>query len=174
MLTYIRNCRGLTLVEMLAVIVIIGILASIIAPNAVVSIEKSKVAATLADFQAIKGAALGYYADTGSWPPTEASGSDPGLVSKTGNPSGWNGPYLDRWAVNCPLGNKYTYSRGENLPTGLNMDNKCKFITLTGLSPSSKERLEKELDGTLDPRAGVVRYEERDGFWNVYLIISDQ
>lgn len=168
-----RDSRGLTLVELVVVIAIIGILAAILAPNALNSIEKSKVAATLADFQAIKGAALGYYADTGAWPPSAAPGADPGLYAKVGNPTGWNGPYLDRWAANSPLGCPYIYNRGENLPSGLNMDSKYKFITLTGISTGIRDRLEKELDGNPGAAAGSIRYEGSDGLWRVYFIISE-
>ncbi|MDO7788663.1 type II secretion system protein GspG [Desulforamulus aquiferis] len=168
----LRNCQGLTLVELVVVIVIIGILSSIIAPNAVASIEKSRVAATLADFQAIKGGVLAYYGDTGKWPQSNEQGKDPGLATKDST-SGWNGPYIDRWVEKCPLGNQYSYNRGQNIPNGLNMDSKYKFITITGIATSARDRLERELDGTISANAGVVRYGGSDDNWTVYLIISE-
>ncbi|MDD4908937.1 MAG: prepilin-type N-terminal cleavage/methylation domain-containing protein [Candidatus Omnitrophica bacterium] len=100
--------RAFTLVELIVVIAVIGILAAIIAPNAFKAIEKSKIARAAEDIRAIRGASMGYYADTGSWPmlgigdARRASGM--GFLNDNdgnGNPVwGWNGPYLDKWPRN--------------------------------------------------------------------------
>jgi general secretion pathway protein G len=100
--------RAFTLVELIVVIAVIGILAAIIAPNAFKAIEKSKIARAAEDIRAIRGASMGYYADTGTWPmlgigdARRASGM--GFLTDddgNGNPVwGWNGPYLDKWPRN--------------------------------------------------------------------------
>ncbi|MBE3572852.1 MAG: prepilin-type N-terminal cleavage/methylation domain-containing protein [Moorella humiferrea] len=116
-----RDQRGFTLVELLVVIAIIGILAAIIAPNAFKAIEKGKVAAAEADYKAIKAAALNAYTDTGIWPPSsDTAGEDPGLVNASeweSTPSGWNGPYLERWPSKNPWGGTYTYKKQDDSST---------------------------------------------------------
>ncbi len=56
--------RSFTLIELIVVIAIIAILAAIIAPNAFKAIEKARVAKTIADLKALKGAITALYADT--------------------------------------------------------------------------------------------------------------
>ncbi|MGB9905047.1 MAG: type II secretion system protein GspG, partial [Desulfotomaculales bacterium] len=81
-----------------------------VAPNAFKAIEKGKVAAAEADYKAIKAAALNYYTDTGKWP--ENGANDTGFVTAPSpTPSGWNGPYLERWKSNNPWGGTYTYKK---------------------------------------------------------------
>lgn len=63
-----------TLVELIVVIAIIAILGAIIAPSAFKAIEKAKISAAIADIKAIKNAALGFYADTGTFPCNKAGG----------------------------------------------------------------------------------------------------
>lgn len=63
-----KDIKGFTLVELLVVISIIAILAAIVAPSALSSVEKSKASAFFADAEAIKKSMLLYYADTGEYP----------------------------------------------------------------------------------------------------------
>ncbi len=96
--------ESFTLIELIVVIAIIAILAAIIAPNAFKAIEKAKISKTIADVDAIKTAALSYYADTGTWPPDfdSISGLINGLLvddDGTGNPvPGWDGPYIESYS----------------------------------------------------------------------------
>lgn len=115
-----KNNKGFTLVELLVVIAIIAILAAVIAPNAFKAIEKSKVSAVISDYRAVKIATLVYYSDVGLWPESSTEeGHDPGFVK---NPwkdtsdddekvleAAWNGPYLDVWTENAPLGGEYMF-----------------------------------------------------------------
>jgi general secretion pathway protein G len=92
--------RSFALIELIVVIAIIAILAAIIAPNAFRAIEKSRVARTAADMNAIKTATLSYYTDTGQWPIPPGGGSqyilgDHPLLVDNGV-FGWDGPYLDK------------------------------------------------------------------------------
>ncbi len=109
-----------TLVELLVVIVIIGILAAVIAPNAFKAVEKAKIAREVEDLKTIGKASLLYYADIGEFPgtkghpPGEADwwGNDPGFCRKPANDwvvesgynpyphcdfSRWDGPYMEKW-----------------------------------------------------------------------------
>lgn len=110
-----KKNKGFTLVELLVVIAIIGILAAVVAPNAFRAVEKSKIAAVVADLKAIKAAALAYYADTGAFPPCDDvySGSTStyrgiDFLENHSNITGWNGPYLENW----PKGTYWNNSHG--------------------------------------------------------------
>lgn len=146
----LRSQRGFTLVELLVVIAIIGVLAAVVAPNAFGAIEKSKVAAAIADYKAIKAAALNYYTDTGTWP-TDNAGNTGFVVAPSSPPSGWNGPYLERWPSKNPWGGTYTYRNADSGPT-LGWGNPARWLELTnvpgaGTSPlsGSAKRLQDSL-----------------------------
>jgi general secretion pathway protein G len=107
-----KNKKGFTLVELLVVIAIIAILAAVVAPNAFKTIEKSKVTAIEADYRAVKTATLVYYSDIGQWPGTPTTAEDdPGFVVESIHDAddGWNGPYLDVWVANAPIGTNYNF-----------------------------------------------------------------
>jgi prepilin-type N-terminal cleavage/methylation domain-containing protein len=68
--------KGFTLIELMIVVAIIGILASIAIPRYANMLEKSREGATKGNLGAIKSAASIYYGDTeGKWPTTLASAS---------------------------------------------------------------------------------------------------
>lgn len=68
--------KGFTLIELMIVVTIIGILASIAIPRYANMLEKSREGATKGNLGAIKSAASIYYSDTeGKWPTTLASAS---------------------------------------------------------------------------------------------------
>ncbi len=107
-----KNKKGFTLAELLVVIAIIAILAAVVAPNVIKSIEKSKVIAIEANYRAVKTATLVYYSDIGQWPETPATAEDdPGFVGASicNAAAGWNGPYLDAWVANAPIGTNYNF-----------------------------------------------------------------
>jgi general secretion pathway protein G len=153
-----RDRRGFSLVELLVVIAIIGILAAIIVPNAFKAVEKGKVAAAIADYKAIKAAALNYYTDTGKWPtePTTA-GEDPGFVTEPAGVDGWNGPYLERWPNRNPWGGNYQYHNDNEE----NFDGEAadeRYLKITNVPQSAAERIDVELDGAEGRDKGIVRY----------------
>lgn len=107
-----RKVFGFTLTELIVVIAIIAVLASVIAPAAFRAIEKAKISRAVGDMKAIRTAAMSYYTDTGNWPirgvdnSTRALGKG-FLTNDDGynNPvPGWDGPYLEKWPRN-PWGN---------------------------------------------------------------------
>ena len=83
--------RGVTLIELMVVIVIIGLLAGLIAPNVVDYIDKARVATAKAQIKHLHDAVRNYYMDTGEYPQTLLD-----LVEEPPGVEGWNkNGYLD-------------------------------------------------------------------------------
>jgi general secretion pathway protein G len=103
------RARGFTLLELLVVMVIIGLLASIVAPQYFSQIGKSNGKVARAQLEAVGQALDQYRLDMGRYPTTEQ-----GLVSLQGAPAGaaqWRGPYLKRAVPADPWGNAYVYKQ---------------------------------------------------------------
>ncbi len=99
---------GFTLMEMIGVMAVIAILASIATPKIFEAIEDSKVSAYLQEVNTLKTAAAQYYKDTGAWPrhiPSHADSRYHNFMKNDSNGSGapitgWQGPYLERELAN--------------------------------------------------------------------------
>ena len=102
-----RPPRGFTLLELLVVMVIIGLLASIIAPQYFGQIGKSNVKVARAQIEALGQALDQYRLDVGRYPTSEQ-----GLVALRIAPTDvpkWRGPYLKRDVPLDPWGLAYQY-----------------------------------------------------------------
>src|SRR3954466_6224079 len=98
-MTTIRNKRnakkrqaGVTLIEMLVVVTIIGLFVALVAPNMFKSADKSRITAARSQMQNFMTALGTYKLDTGLFPTTEQ-----GLLAlrvKPNDMNQWNGPYL--------------------------------------------------------------------------------
>ena len=101
--------RGVTLIELMVVIAIIGLLATIVIPNVRNAMDKGKRVTALANLNQMKSALERYNIDMNSYP-----SSDQGLnalvsAPSTGNSSQeWQGPYLDKIPPD-PWGHPYVY-----------------------------------------------------------------
>ena len=96
-----RSQRGFTLIEIMVVVVIIGLLAAIIAPNVIGNIDKALVTRTQGDIRSIETALNLYRLDNFRYPTTDeglqvlVAGSGGGknyLSSVPADP--WSNPYL--------------------------------------------------------------------------------
>ncbi len=101
--------QGFTLIEIMVVVIIIGILAAIVAPNVIGRVDDARQTAARADISAIEGALRLYRLDNFSYPETQF-GLD-ALVTKPNDPmiKNWNPEgYIER-LNNDPWGNPYQY-----------------------------------------------------------------
>jgi len=152
--------RGFTLIELIVVIAIIAVLAAIVAPSAFKTVEKAKVSGTVGDWKSIKTAAMAYYSDAGQWP-ANCSGS--GCVSNdffnnSSAVTGWDGPYLDKW----PNGRWGSGTVGWNASTSSSNFGASnageRWVTITGVSADSANKIDTAIDGTNNTTSGSGRY----------------
>lgn len=106
---------GFTLIEMLAVIVLIGIVASIVVTNVGKQMNSGKYKAGKAQLASLSMKIENYSLDNGNPPPSlEALVTDPGGASM------WNGPYAKESEIKDPFGHEFGYkSPGEHGPFDL-------------------------------------------------------
>ena len=98
-----RSQRGFTLIEIMVVVVIIGLLAAIIAPNVIGNIDKALVTRTQGDIRSIETALNLYRLDNFRYPT-----SDEGLQALVAG-SGEGKNYLSR-VPSDPWSNPYLYA----------------------------------------------------------------
>ncbi|PSW20440.1 type II secretion system protein GspG [Photobacterium swingsii] len=105
-----RKQRGFTLLEVMVVIVILGVLASLVVPNLLGNKEKADQQKVVTDISALEQALDMYKLDNSVYPTTD-QGLD-ALVSKPSSspePRNYrNGGYIKR-LPNDPWGNEYNY-----------------------------------------------------------------
>ena len=100
---------GFTLIEIMVVVIIIGILAAIVAPNVIGRVDDAQIIKAKADISNIENAMKFYRLDNFAYPTTE-QGIE-ALVTKPTDPSirNWKqGGYIDRLPKD-PWGNPYLY-----------------------------------------------------------------
>ena len=118
-----RPRSGFTLIEVLVVVVIIAVLASIVAPNVFRHVDTAKSVAAQAQISTLGAALDAYRLDNGRYPTTEQ-----GLAALWQQPTGaprpanWRGPYLRQPPPSDPWGAAFVYRfPGERTPTGFDL-----------------------------------------------------
>ena len=98
--------RGFTLVELLVVMVIIGLLATLVAPGLFKQLGKGQVSAAKAQIASLEQALDKFRLDVGRYPTTQE-----GLSSLVTNPGieGWDGPYVKTGTITDPWKRPYQY-----------------------------------------------------------------
>ena len=103
---------GFTLVELLVVLVIIGLLATLVAPNFIGQSEKAKPKTARVQLENLRNALDMFQLDVGRYPTTQ-EGLD-ALRLRPNSAARWAGPYLRDELPLDPWGNAYFYrSPGE-------------------------------------------------------------
>lgn len=113
-----KNNKGFSLIELMVVIVILGILATVLLPKIINRPDEARVTKAKSDIKTIESALKLYKLDNGMYPTTEQGLS--ALIKKPEIepiPKNWkNGGYLDTNKIPVdPWGNPYIYrSPGDN------------------------------------------------------------
>ncbi len=105
------NEQGFTLVELLVVLGIIALLATMVAPQVIRYLSSARSETASVQLKNIESALELYYLDTGKYPEQLAA-----LVEAPTSSTDWRGPYLKKaTALVDPWGKPYTYkSPGEH------------------------------------------------------------
>ena len=98
------RAAGFSLLEMLAVIVLIGIVAGIVVQQVGKNVDKGKWNAGKAQLQSLGMKIENYALDNGG-PPQSLND----LVNRPGNSSNWRGPYAKESELKDPFGHDWTY-----------------------------------------------------------------
>lgn len=99
---------GFTLVELLVVLAIIGLLASLVAPQVIKHLSTAKSATAKIQLQKLSGVLDIYHLEMGRYPTQEEGLS--ALVEKPFDSKLWNGPYIKNpEALIDPWGHPYVY-----------------------------------------------------------------
>jgi len=108
-----KKRKAFTLIELLVVIVIIGLLASLVAPKLFSKLDDAKVKTAKAQISMISTALDAFKLDVGRYPNTTEGLKV--LWQKDPNIENWNGRYLPKPIEKDPWGHPYYYrSPGEN------------------------------------------------------------
>jgi general secretion pathway protein G len=99
--------KAFTIIELMVVITIIGILASLVAPKFMGKLETAKVKTTKAQLEMFSTSLDSFNLDTGRYP-TESEGLKV-LWTKTKDIRGYDGPYLPKPVDTDAWGNPYIY-----------------------------------------------------------------
>lgn len=110
-----RHHRGFTLLEMLAVIVLLGIVATIVVRQVGSNVDKGKYGAGKAQMASLSMKVESYSMDVGAPPKNLAD-----LINKSATAKNWSGPYTKPSDLLDPFGNPFAYrAPGEHGPFDL-------------------------------------------------------
>lgn len=106
----LRARRGLTLIELIVVLIVIGLLAGLVAPQILGRVSDAKITTAKTQIELLGVALENYRLDNGVYPSTQQ-----GLEALRTKPAGapdarnWRGPYLKKAVPADPWGRPYQY-----------------------------------------------------------------
>lgn len=119
----LRLRSGLTLIELIVVLIVIGLLAGLVAPQILGRVSDAKITTARTQIELLGVALENYRLDNGVYPSTQQ-----GLEALRAKPSGspdarnWRGPYLKKAVPADPWGRAYLYkSPGEKDRAGFDL-----------------------------------------------------
>jgi general secretion pathway protein G len=120
----VRRRSGFTLLELVVVIIVLGLLAGIVAPQIIGRLSEAKSTTAKTQIELLSVALDGYRLDNGSYPTT-----DQGLAAlrerptRAPVPANWRGPYLRKAVPLDPWGRPYVYrAPGERNPSAFDLE----------------------------------------------------
>lgn len=103
-----NEMSGFTLVELLIVLIILGLVASIAGPNVMKYLGSSKAKTAKLQIKEIESSLELFFLDTGVYPSSNTGLL--ALVKNDDNTNGWSGPYFKKaYVPDDPWGNAYVY-----------------------------------------------------------------
>ena len=117
-----RRRGGFTLIELLVVIIVLGMLASLVAPNIFRHVGAAKETTARAQVELLGAALDAYRLDAGRYP-TSQQGLDALWSAPVADPRplAWRGPYLRKATPLDPWGREYVY-RSPGPASGMGFD----------------------------------------------------
>ena len=117
-----RRRAGFTLIEILVVIVVIAILATLVAPNIFQHVGAAKSATAKSQIEMLGAALDAYRLDNGTYPNTQQGLEALWTIPAVDPPSNWRGPYLRKPVPPDPWGRAYVYVfPGQQNPRGYDL-----------------------------------------------------
>ncbi len=117
-----RARAGFTLIEILVVIAVIAILASLVAPNVFQHVGTAKSTTARSQVEMLATALDAYRLDNGRYPSTTQGLTALVTAPTDDSGAGWRGPYLRRAVPLDPWGKPYVYRfPGEANPAGYDL-----------------------------------------------------
>lgn len=92
-----KPSHGFSLIELLVVLVILGLLAAVVAPNVMNKLGGAKTKTTRLQIEELSAALDIFSLETGRYPSTEEGIN--ALITDPGNTPNWNGPYLKKKTI---------------------------------------------------------------------------
>jgi general secretion pathway protein G len=124
MMVSARRRSGFTLLELIVVIIVLGLLAGIVAPQIIGRLSEAKSTTAKTQIELLSVALDGFRLDNGSYPTT-----DQGLAAlrerptRPPLPANWRGPYLRKAVPLDPWGRPYFYrAPGERNPSAFDLE----------------------------------------------------
>lgn len=102
-----RSQAGVTLIEMLVVVTIIGLFVALVAPSMFKRADQARITAARSQIQNFMTALGAYKLDTGMFPTSEQGLA--ALRVKPNDLNQWNGPYMPLDIPKDPWGHDYAY-----------------------------------------------------------------
>ena len=105
---FLMQQRGMTLVELLVVLVILGLLAGLVGPQVLNQLGGAKTKTALVQIKDLEQGAELFKLDVGRYPSAQEGLN--ALIEKPQTAPGWNGPYLKERRIPLdPWGHSYHY-----------------------------------------------------------------
>jgi general secretion pathway protein G len=106
--------RGFTIIELLVVLVILGLLGGLVAPQFIGKVDDSRIRTAETQVKMLKMSLQTYRLDVGSYPAELTA-----LSEEPSDANGlWNGPYLDEDMPKDPWNRPYQYQVDSKAPQG--------------------------------------------------------
>ncbi|MCE2766465.1 MAG: hypothetical protein RLZ87_1190 [Armatimonadota bacterium] len=102
-----KKARGFTLIELMVVVLIIAVLASLLVPKVIGKQDEAKAKATLSNIARISSVLNNFRLDCDRYPTNEEGLN--ALVNAPSDANGWKGPYIEGQVPLDAYGNDFVY-----------------------------------------------------------------